>query len=308
MVVLRVTNRNKAELVLGVFLVLALMACVSTPYKNFHPQQLTDDQLVQELSDVYRQLNVSTASLQMLRQAMLPPAYRVDSTSFTNIYLYTTLIGNTAYTTGTAYTTTNYSVTDENQLANSMNQLGQTIQRSRITTLLQRGQALEYEVVRRVNERNQPAPAASIASPAASLLEPRPPGSSEIVQPRYRSGPSTFKPEGKWRGNVKLGSRTVDVDGWFSYESESPLGRFRSTSSGDLRFTTVFPTPSAAFESVAGTITFASVGALTDEGAGLIGRDLNATVVTHASSVHITFPTLADGETDGELWLYPEDE
>ena len=130
-------------------LVLSLSGCVSTPYKGLAANSLSDDQLVIELQDVYRQLGISTAGLQSLRASLPPPDPQITARSFTTMNLSTQFYGNTAYTTGTATTTTQYDVTDQNDMARSMNQIAQGIQQGRINAL----QSRQYEVVAEANRR-----------------------------------------------------------------------------------------------------------------------------------------------------------
>ncbi len=108
-----------------------------------HPAaDLTDDQLITELSSVYQQLGMSTASLSQLRLMMPAPDIRVRANSFTNIYLNTQVVGDTAYTTGTATTTTTYSAYDANNINRSMNQIAQNIQMARMNELSVGGSSL----------------------------------------------------------------------------------------------------------------------------------------------------------------------
>lgn len=133
----------------------ALSGCVSTPFKGIPAAALTDDQLITELSSVYQQLGMSTASLSQLRLMMPAPDIRVRANSFTNIYLNTQVVGDTAYTTGTATTTTTYSAYDANDINRSMNQIAQNIQLARMNELNGRRFQLDFEARRRVERHRQ---------------------------------------------------------------------------------------------------------------------------------------------------------
>lgn len=140
---------------LAAFCLVALTGCVSTPYKGVAASALSDDQLITELNDVLRQLGISTAGLQALRAALPPPDMRITARSFTVVSLTTQVHGDTAYTSGTATTTTRYDVTDENQLARDINQVFQGIQQGRIDTLSKRQNELVFEAQRRIAGHRQ---------------------------------------------------------------------------------------------------------------------------------------------------------
>lgn len=133
----------------------ALSGCVSTPFKGVPAAALTDDQLITELSSVYQQLGMSTASLSQLRVMMPAPDIRVTANSFTTMYLNTQVFGDTAYTTGTATTRTTYSAYDANDINRSMNQIAQNIQLARINELSGRRFQVEAEARRRVEVRRR---------------------------------------------------------------------------------------------------------------------------------------------------------
>ena len=147
-------GRMKRILACGL-LTAALAGCVSTPFKGVPAATLKDDQLIAELSSVYQQLGISTASLYQIQRMMPTPDIRVTANSFTSVYLNTQVFGDTAFTTGTARTTTTYSTYDANDVNRSMNQIAQSIQMARINTLSGRQFELESEARRRVEARRQ---------------------------------------------------------------------------------------------------------------------------------------------------------
>jgi len=132
-----------------------LVACVSTPFKGQAASTLTDDQLVAELQSVYQQLGMSTAGLSQLRAMMPPPNLVITERSFTTMSLDTDFVGDSAYTSGTATTTSTLDTHDQNDVYRSMNQLAQNIQLGRINSLNSRRYELENEATLRVRRRQQ---------------------------------------------------------------------------------------------------------------------------------------------------------
>lgn len=141
-----------------VVLALALLqaSCVSTPYGSVAPSALSDEQLLAEIGEVYRQLGIADVGLDNLRRLMPPPTYQITANSFSTVTATGQTIGNTTYVTGTSLTTTRYEVTEASTVDRQLNQLAQSIQRIRISELQKRGVALgnEYQL-RVINRRRQ---------------------------------------------------------------------------------------------------------------------------------------------------------
>ncbi len=138
---------------LAIVLAALSAGCVSTPFKGIPASTLTDDQLISELGSVYAQLGASAVGLGQLRSMLPPPDLRITAQSFTSIYLTTNFVADTAYTSGSAYTTTRYDVYDANEISRSLNQIAQGIQLGRMRELNARRAALETEYESRIAYR-----------------------------------------------------------------------------------------------------------------------------------------------------------
>ena len=148
-------KQPRLALVFAPLVAICLAACVSTPFKGQSASTLSDDQLLAELGSVYRQLGLSTASLVQLGAMMPPPKLQITEHSFTTLSLNTNFVGNSAYTTGIATTTTTVDTYDQNEINRSINQLAQSIQLARIKSLNSRRYELEGEARARIANRQR---------------------------------------------------------------------------------------------------------------------------------------------------------
>ena len=135
-------------------LILLCLSCASTPYRGIPASKLTDNQLVEELRYVYKELGVSTSNLNSAILNRPAPQYKITATSFTDMSWNTNYYGNTSYSKGTATTTTNYQVRQNyNDPATVGYNAGLMVARLTVDSLNKRRKELEPELDRRIAQQ-----------------------------------------------------------------------------------------------------------------------------------------------------------
>lgn len=143
---------------------LLLSACITTPYRDISVSQLTDEQLVEELTACAAGVGESVNRAQYLMATKPDPAYFLSSSTTNYFGTYTANIstyampvgyGDQAY--GAAYGTysgtgyTQYYYTDVNAFARSMHDLGTAIAHAQAASYHERGLEVLAELYRSTN-------------------------------------------------------------------------------------------------------------------------------------------------------------
>jgi hypothetical protein len=136
--------------------VLLLVAgCATTKYAGFQPNQLTDEQLIQELYSVYSTLGVVRQKIAYLIAIKPPPSYVLRGSSSYNVSATAYTVGNSTMLSGTGSGETTYWTEDQNALGRGINDMAVAIHTIRAKNLDRRRVQLEQEANRRIRERNE---------------------------------------------------------------------------------------------------------------------------------------------------------